>query len=121
MNIFWIIYLGLLGTAAIGYLIKGKYKGVLAKIDFIISIITWIGLFGFVTNTKMLSLIIWKIVFVGGLLWDVIYGLFLSDFYKNEADEDIPVLAKKIIAGVILIITVGPLYYGLYRYAFYNN
>lgn len=120
MNVFWIIYLGLLGTVAIGYLIKGKYKGILAKIDFIISIITWIGLWGFVTNTKVLSPIIWKIVFVGGLLWDVIYGMFLNDFYKDEADEDIPVLAKKIIAGVILIITVGPLYYGLYRYAFNN-
>ena len=66
-NIFWIIYLGLLGTAAIGFLIKGKYKTVLSKIDFIISIITWIAGYLVTLQTHpILTPIIWKIVFLCG-------------------------------------------------------
>jgi hypothetical protein len=118
VNIFWTIYLGLLGTAAIGYLLKGKYKTLPAKIDFFISIITWLGLFGYVTNTAIWTPIVWKLVFIGGLLWDIIYGIFLNDYYGEDIDDDMPILAKRIVAGVILVIFVGPLYYGLYRYAF---
>ncbi len=117
-NIFWIIYLGILGTAAVGFLIKGKYKTLLSKIDFIISIITWIGLFGYVTNTSILTPIIWKIVFFGGLLWDVIFSIFLNDYYGEEIDEEIPIFLKNIMIGIVLVIFVGPLYYGLFLYAF---
>ncbi len=118
VDIFWMIYLGLLGTVAIGFLIKGKYKTVLAKMDFVMSIITWIGLFGYVTNTQILTPIVWKVVFLGGLLWDVIFSLFLNDYYGEEIDEELPTFLKYAITVVVLVIFVGPLYYGLYRYAF---
>ncbi|HWO76159.1 MAG TPA: hypothetical protein VNM69_09745 [Bacillus sp. (in: firmicutes)] len=117
-NIFWMIYLSLLGTVAVGYLLKGKYKTTLAKVDFIISIITWLGLFGYVTDTSMLTPLFWKFVFFGGLLWDFIYGVFLNDYYGEEIDQDIPVFVRHIITVIILVIFIGPLYYGLYQYAF---
>lgn len=117
-DIFWLIYLGLLGTVAIGFLIKGKYKTAIAKLDFVISIITWIGLFGYVTNTQILTPIVWKVVFFGGLIWDITFSLFLHDYYGEEIDEEPPVLVKYMMIIIVLVIFVGPLYYGLYRYAF---
>ncbi|MDE5053141.1 hypothetical protein NDK25_12940 [Niallia taxi] len=113
-TIFWTIYIGLLGTAALGFLIKGKYKTTLSKIDFAVSVITWIGLFGFVTDTQIWMPIIWKIVFVGGLAWEIIYGIFLNDYYGEDPEEEVP-LAVTII---FFIVFVGPLYYGLYQYAY---
>ncbi|MCE4047654.1 MULTISPECIES: hypothetical protein [Bacillaceae] len=113
-TIFWTIYIGLLGTAAIGFLIKGKYKTTLSKIDFALSVITWIGLFGFVTDTQIWTPLIWKIVFFVGLAWEILYGVFLNDHYGEEPEEDVPF----IIVIIFFIIFVGPLYYGLYSYAF---
>jgi hypothetical protein len=117
-TILWTGYLGLLGTVTIGYLIKRKFKTTLAKIDFVFSIITWIGLFGYVTNTQILTPNVWKIVFFGGLAWDFIYGMFLNDHYGEEIREDVPKHIMKIITAVMFVILLGPLYYGLYRYAF---
>jgi hypothetical protein len=105
---FWIIYLGILGTSAIGLLLKGKYKTIRTKLDFVISIITWIGLFGFVADKQILTPMTWKIVFIVGLLWDV---LFTTIFYDYE--EELPFVAR--IFGLTLLI---PLYYGIYQYAF---
>ncbi|WP_226668169.1 hypothetical protein [Metabacillus litoralis] len=117
-NILWIIYLGLLGTAAIGFLIKGKYKTLLTKVDFIISVITWIGLFGYVTNIQLLTSLVWKIVFVGGITWDLIFGLFIEDHYESEELEEIPKTLRMVLTTIILVIFLGPLYYGLFHYAF---
>ncbi len=113
-TIFWTIYIGLLGTAAIGFLIKGKYKTILSKIDFALSVITWIGLFGFVTDIEIWKPIVWRIVFFVGLSWEILYGVFLNDHYGEEPEEELPL----IITVVFFIIFVGPLYYGLYQYAF---
>ncbi|AZU60040.1 hypothetical protein [Neobacillus mesonae] len=117
-NILWTIYLGILGTIAIGYLLKGKYKTFLAKVDFVVSIITWIGLFGYVTNTQILNPLVWKFVFFGGLLWDVIFGMFFNHHYDDESIDEIPPNVRFIIVAVSLVILVGPLYYGLFKYAF---
>lgn len=115
----WSIYLGLLAVTAIGFLIKGKYRTVPAKIDFLISIMTWIGLFGFVTNVQMLTPLAWKIVFIGGLGWDIIYSLFFNDYYGEELEDDnLPDSVKKGLVVLCLVIFIGPLYYGLYQYAF---
>ncbi|HWK21652.1 MAG TPA: hypothetical protein VNS08_01355 [Ureibacillus sp.] len=114
--IFWLIYLGILATAAIGFLIKGGYKTTVTKLDFVFSIITWIGLFGYVTNNQILTPFVWKFVFVGGLLWDVIFSF--KKFNEEVTDEEIPKFIKPIIIVITLIICVGPLYYGLFNYAF---
>ncbi|MBM7603711.1 hypothetical protein JOC75_001684 [Metabacillus crassostreae] len=117
-NILWIIYLGLLGTTAIFFLIKGMYKTTLTKVDFVISIITWIGLFGFVTNIQILTPLVWKIVFFGGIAWDIFFGLFIQDHYEDEDFEDIPKAVRIVLSFLMLVILIGPLYYGLYHYAF---
>ena len=114
--IFWLIYLGVLGTAAIGLLIKGGYKTTAAKLDFVFSIITWIGLFGYVTNIQILTPLVWKFVFVIGLLWDIIFSFKYVN--KEETYEEIPKSIRPIIVGITLIVFVGPLYYGLFQYAF---
>ncbi|RSD24433.1 hypothetical protein [Mesobacillus subterraneus] len=115
----WLMYLGFMGTTAIWFLIKGKYKNKITKLDFIISIITWLGLFGYVTDTEMLTPLVWKIVFFGGLLWDVVFTIFFAerfadDFgFEDEGYEPMPLAAK--LSGLIFI---APLYYGIFRYAF---
>lgn len=107
-NLLWSIYLGLLFTASIGLLIKGKYKTMQRQLDFVISIITWIGLFGYVTHIQILTPVVWKFVFICGLLWDVIINVFFIDF-----EEELPLAAR--IFGLVIL---APLYYGLYHYAF---
>lgn len=54
VEIFWYVYLGLVGTAAIGILIKGE-KTLFYIVDFIISIFTWLGFFGYFTHTIMFT------------------------------------------------------------------
>ncbi|NKE04376.1 MULTISPECIES: hypothetical protein [Mesobacillus] len=116
----WIIYLGFLGTTAIWFLLKGKYKNKITRTDFVISIITWFGLFGYVTETPMLIPLVWKIVFVFGLLWDVIFTVFFADrfaadfgFDEDEEEEPMPLAAR--LSGLIFVV---PLYYGIFHYAF---
>ncbi|CAM4123235.1 hypothetical protein [Mesobacillus thioparans] len=114
----WIIYLGFLGTTAIWFLIKGKYKNNITRFDFVVSIITWLGLFAYVTETEMLIPPVWKMVFIFGLLWDAVFTIFFaerfaSDFGLDEDAEPMPLAAK--LSGLI---TVAPLYYGIFQYAF---
>ncbi|MDT3766277.1 hypothetical protein [Priestia filamentosa] len=68
VEIFWYVYLGLLGTAAIGILIKGE-KTLFYIVDFIISIFTWLGLFGYVIHTIMFTPLVWQFIFIGGLIY----------------------------------------------------
>lgn len=116
-DILWTIYLGILGAALIGLLIQRKYKTIPTKIDFVISVITWIGLFGYVTETQILTQAVWKFVFFGGLAWDFVYGIFFNDYAKEEMD-DIPVHLRYVFFGLSFLFFVGPLYYGLFKYAF---
>lgn len=115
-EIFWIAYLGLLGAPAIGFLLKGKYKTIAMKLDFVVSVMTWIGLFGYVTNIKIGDALIWKIVFFVGILWDLIFVIFLD--HSDEEMGDLSETAVKITTVVFSIIILIPLYYGVYRYAF---
>jgi hypothetical protein len=113
-DILWTFYLGVLGAFAVGYFLKGGYKTNAAKLDFVISIITWIGLFGYVTNREIGDPLVWKLVFVGGLVWDVIYGL--KKF--NEDATEIPKAVRPVIFVLTVVIMIGPLYYGLFHYAY---
>ncbi|MDT2048374.1 hypothetical protein ACR3I8_16920 [Priestia flexa] len=115
IEIFWYIYLGILGTALVGFLIQGK-KTVAYVTDFLISIVTWLGLFGYVTGTDLFTPFIWKMVFVGGLTWDITFT-----FVKGIKHEELEELSTPVQAALFIgtgIITVGPLYYGLFQYAF---
>ncbi|KZZ84405.1 hypothetical protein [Bacillus sp. SJS] len=118
IHMLWVIYLGILGTAAIGFLIKGGYKTNLMRVDFVISIITWIGLMGYVTNSSFFNPLVWKFVFFGGLLWDIIFSIKLKDVNGEPLYEEIPKSARPIVIAGSFIVFLGPLYYGLFRYAF---
>lgn len=114
-EIFWYIYLGILGTAAIGFLIKGD-KTIFGKLDFVISIITWLGLFGYVTDTPIFTPLVWKVVFVGGIIWDVAFSFIKS--HDNHELEEMPKPVRYLFVIGTIIILLGPLYYGLFKYAF---
>ncbi|MDQ0484523.1 hypothetical protein [Guptibacillus hwajinpoensis] len=116
-EILWIAYLGLIGAPAIGFLLKGKYKTVVMKIDFLVSVTTWTGLFGYVTSIPIGDALIWKIVFFVGILWDLIFVIFLD--HSDEKMEGISETTLKITTVVFSIIILLPLYYGVYRYAFH--
>lgn len=116
-DFFWLMYLGLMGTTAIWFLIKGKYKNNMTRVDFLISIITWFGLFGYITETEMLTPVVWKFVFVFGLLWDVLFTIFFAEKFAGdlglEEEEKMPLAAK--LSGLVFVL---PLYYGIFQYAF---
>ncbi|MDQ0859717.1 hypothetical protein [Bacillus sp. V2I10] len=116
LNILWSIYLAFLGITAIGLLVKGSYNTTVAKLDFVFSIVTWIGLFGYVTNNQIFTPLIWKFVFVGGLIWDVVFGI--KKFNEETVNEDIPPAIRTVIIVCLLLILIGPLYFGLFNYAF---
>lgn len=118
LQIFWIIYLGILAVSSLGFLVKGSYKTTAAKIDFVISLITWVGLFGYVTDNQILTPLVWKFVFVGALLWDVIFSFNSKYYIGDDTLDDMPQPLRSIFVTVVLIVTIGPLYYGLFRYAF---
>jgi hypothetical protein len=116
INIFWYCYLGFLAIAAVGILLT-KYKTTLGIVDFIFSVITWIGLFGYVTNNQFLTPLVWKFVFVTGILWDVYFSF--KKYNEDVKDDDqTPQSVKLAIIGITLIVLLGPLYFGLYNYAF---
>ncbi|MEI5909033.1 hypothetical protein WAK64_18445 [Bacillus spongiae] len=103
----WTFYLALLGTASIAAFRREANKTSSLKFDFFLSIITWVGLFGYVTNIQMLNSTFWKLAFVIILVWDILFTLFYP------TDEEVPIWARSI--GLIFLF---PLYLGLYRYAF---
>lgn len=115
IDILWFCYLGFLAIAAIVILITA-YKSPLGILDFIFSVITWIGLFGYVTNNQILTPLVWKIVFVIGLLWDLLFSI--KKFNEEVKDDVEPQSIKLAILGITLIILLGPLYFGLFQYAF---
>ncbi|WP_282173393.1 hypothetical protein [Cytobacillus firmus] len=118
VDVLWTIYLGLLATASLTFLIRGQYKTKLSKIDFVVSIITWIGLFGYVTETAILSPTVWKFVSVAAFVWDLSFTMLLKGYEGEELLEEMPVVGRRIWMLVTFIVMVGPLYYGLFKYAF---
>ncbi|MTH54984.1 hypothetical protein GKZ89_16395 [Bacillus mangrovi] len=118
IHILWVIYLGIIGTAAIGYLLKGGYKTNLLRLDFIISVVTWIGLMGYVTGTSFWTPLVWKIIFFGGLFWDIFFSFKIRNEKGDFVYEEIPKNARPIVFGLSFLVFLGPLYYGLFRYAF---
>ncbi len=115
-DLLWITYLGILGAPAIGFLLKGKYKTIAMKVDFIVSCMTWTGLFGYVTSISIGPTLLWKIVFVVGIVWDLLFVIYI-----DQSDEAIEGLSEKTVKAttvVFSILMLLPLYYGLFRYAF---
>ncbi|WP_347551899.1 hypothetical protein ABFG93_07285 [Pseudalkalibacillus hwajinpoensis] len=116
-DVLWIAYLGLLGAPAIGFLLKGKYKTVSMKIDFIVTATTWTGLFGYVTGLSIGVAILWKIIFFVGILWDLLFVIYFDQ--SDEKIEELSEVAVKATTIVFSVVMLIPLYYGIYRYAFY--
>ncbi|XLP25281.1 hypothetical protein ACFMB7_02875 [Bacillus toyonensis] len=52
----WKIYLVIVAILAIISLIRGMFQTPIQKFDFVVSIITWIGLFGFVFKLNRLEM-----------------------------------------------------------------
>ncbi|GKU84010.1 hypothetical protein [Niallia sp. NCCP-28] len=113
MDIFWYCYLGFLAVCAIEILITSYQKPFIKKLDFVLSVITWIGLFGYVTNTEIFIPLVWKSVFVIGLRWEI---LSVIKNFNNERKNDDEI--SLLIIGFTFIFLIGPLYFGLFNYAF---
>ncbi|HDX9612598.1 TPA: hypothetical protein ROY01_003691 [Bacillus toyonensis] len=107
----WKIYLVIVAILAIISLIRGMFQTPIQKFDFVVSIITWIGLFGFVFDVEILNSIVWKCIFVFSIIW-TLSAVFILRLYEEE-NESLPFVFK-----LIGIIPTLPLYYGLYQYAF---
>ena len=112
LQIFWYIYAAILGTSTIAFIIHGGRKEPAVNIDIAVSILTWVGLFGFITQTQILSSGFWKAVFFGAILWDIIFSLMLKRHF-DESEGGGTVAAM--IFGFVLL---APLYYALFQYAF---
>lgn len=116
-QIFWFIYAAILGTATVGFIIHSGPLRFPVKFDLAVSVVTWIGLFGFVTGNQIFEPIVWKFVFFGGLLWDIVFAFKLKQQFEGEREEVAGPLGTFFLA-VSTIILLGPLYYGLFQYAF---
>ncbi|MDN7245276.1 hypothetical protein QWY16_18085 [Planococcus shenhongbingii] len=114
----WFIYAALLGTTTIGFLIHSRHADFPIKFDLAVSIVTWIGLFGFVTNNQILDPLVWKIVFFGALLWDILFAFKLKNKFEAQEPEAATGVAGTLFMAISTIILLGPLYYGLFQYAF---
>ena len=106
----WKIYLVIVAMLAIISLVRGMFQTPIQKFDFVVSIITWIGLFGFVFDIQILTPIVWKCIFLFSVIW-TLTAVFVFRLYE-ERDEPLPFIFK-----LIGIIPTLPLYYGLYQYA----
>ncbi|QWU43609.1 hypothetical protein [Bacillus sp. NP247] len=107
----WKIYLVIVAILAITSLVRGMFQTPIQKFDFVVSIITWIGLFGFVFDVQILTPIVWQCIFVFSIIW-TLTAVFVLRLYE-EKDDQLPFIFK-----LIGIIPTLPLYYGLYQYAF---
>lgn len=118
IHTFWVIYLGLAGVSLVDLFLKSRGNTAAVKMECAISLITWVGLFGYVTNNPILTPLIWKFVFIGALLWDI---LFTVQRKSREGDVELngmPKLNKKTVSLLLPVVTIFPLYYGLFHYAF---
>jgi hypothetical protein len=64
----------------------------------------------------MFTLVVWKIVFIGGPLWDILFILIKG--VKSEELEEMPTSIRFIFMLGTTLILLGPLYYGLFKYVF---
>ncbi len=116
-QIFWFIYAAFLGTATIGFIFHSGPLNFPVKFDLAVSVITWIGLFGFVTQNQIFDPIVWKVVFFAGLTWDIIFAFTLKKQVEHEREE-VADSAGTFFVVVSTVLFLGPLYYGLFQYAF---
>ncbi|HDR7913320.1 hypothetical protein [Bacillus pretiosus] len=107
----WKVYLVIVAILTITPLVRGMYQTPIQKFDFVLTIIMWIGLFGFVFDAEILTPLVWKCIFVFSVSW-TLSAVFVLRLYE-EKDDSLPFIFK-----LIGIIPTLPLYYGLYQYAF---
>lgn len=115
IELFWSIYLAALAVAFL-YVLFTYEKDKLTFVDLAVSVFTWVGLFGYVMDEALLTPFFWKFVFIGGLLWDVTFS-----FKRMVDDPELDEVPKKVMYPAFVVFTavmIGPLYYGLYQYAF---
>ncbi|MFB6730899.1 hypothetical protein ACFCVW_20550 [Bacillus mobilis] len=107
----WKVYLVIVAILAITSLVRGMFQTPIQKFDFVVTIITWIGLFGFVFDVEIVTPLVWKCIFLFSVIW-TFTAVFVLRLYE-EKDDPLPFIFK-----LIGIIPTLPLYYGLYQYAF---
>ncbi|WP_250886741.1 hypothetical protein [Bacillus sp. SM2101] len=107
-TVMWSIYLIFLAASLIVFLYVEKLKTKRQKLDLVMHIITFIGLFGYVYNVQMLTPFIWMIIFVCALIWGITGIVFPPGYIKKLS----------IIESIFGVLISIPLYYGLYQYAF---
>ncbi|PEB79412.1 hypothetical protein COM95_21685 [Bacillus cereus] len=107
----WKVYLVIVAILTITSLVRGMYQTPIQKFDFVLTIITWIGLFGFVFDVEILIPLVWKCIFVFSVIWTW-SAVFVLRLYE-EKNAPLPFIFK-----LIGIIPTLPLYYGVYQYAF---
>ncbi|MED0885149.1 hypothetical protein P4T51_19475 [Bacillus mycoides] len=107
----WKVYLVIIAILTITSLVRGMFQTLIQKFDFVVTIITWIGLFGFVFDVEIVTPLVWKYIFLFSVIW-TLSAVFVLRLYE-EKDDPLPFIFK-----LIGIIPTLPLYYGLYQYAF---
>lgn len=108
ITILWIIYIGIIGTNTFISVWNGGYKTILAKLDLTFSLVSLIGLVGYVVGYDILNQEFWKTFFVLWILWEVSYTLVV--FRRVEKAPAINI--------IVIYIMLSPVYYGVFKYAF---
>ncbi|MFJ7469224.1 hypothetical protein ACIQWI_11735 [Peribacillus frigoritolerans] len=109
----WKIYFWLIIAISIASMfVKSVHGPVIETTDTVISIISTIGLFGYVYNKQMLSKSFWKFVFIITVIEVLTYTML--DVLN---DPELGVGGMIFVTGFTLII-LYPFFLGLYRYGF---
>ena len=85
---------------------------------YLVSVITWIGLLGYVKHIQWLNPLTWKVITIFGLLWEILFGMLLKDHQGKEILAEISLRKRRLLMFFTLVLILGPLYYGLFRYSF---
>ena len=112
MRIGWKIYfciLTLLLLTTYFSLFKSKGLYSIYTLDFLISIMSLVGLFCFAFKKKWLQVSFWKVYFFVYIVWDFSFNLLIAP--RIEANYSI-------VDSLIGLVIIIPLYIGLYLYAF---
>ncbi|WP_034671797.1 hypothetical protein [Ectobacillus panaciterrae] len=108
VKVLWFLYVGFVIISAIGSIMNGRFKTIRQKLDLFVSVVVLTGVIGYIMGIELLASVIWKAIFVFGLIWDLLFTIVWYDYEK-----ELPLPARAI--GLIVIV---PMYYALFQYAF---
>jgi hypothetical protein len=92
---------------------QDEYRLALDTVDYLISVIGIVGLFGYAFSRKYFSQGFWKAYVLIGVVWEIF--IVAHDF---EIDPEFGGLWLPVLTSVFYVLLFGPVYVAVWRYGF---